>query len=93
MSIKCPNCHSPRVQNAVGRRRCMDCGNVWLLARVAKTNFDAITSSPEALAEFIDKTTSCGKCPVFRRRICRSVSECKTLIKEWLNQEAEGVES
>ena len=56
----------------------------------AKTNFDIITASPEALSEFIMRTLGneceCNRCPVDD---CDGSDDCVLLFKEWLGKEVE----
>lgn len=51
-----------------------------------KTNFEKITESPEALAEFMDNYEWC---PYFSNSTCDIEIECKECIKEWLKKESE----
>ena len=72
----------------VERRIYENCRNV---AHGRQTNFSRITSSPEALAEFIiDKLQYCKRpvcpiCPVWKK--CDGVS--KDAFVKWLKQESE----
>jgi hypothetical protein len=53
----------------------------------ARTNFDEITESPEALAEFINERRACNFC-IHENEKC-SEGMCKDGILTWLNQPAE----
>lgn len=62
-----------------------------VIREIKMTNFESITSSPEALAEFIiDKLQYCKRpvcpiCPVWKK--CDGVS--KDAFVKWLKQESE----
>ena len=54
------------------------------------TNFESITSSPEALAEFIQNCVNCDDCPITDKSVCEYKYEsCKEAWLEWLKQESE----
>lgn len=62
-----------------------------------QTNYDKITASVDALAEFLELTMDCSKCVVFRNKYdcyaskqitCKEIT-CKKIIKEWLQKECE----
>lgn len=57
-----------------------------------KTNFDRITESVEALAEWLEENVGCEYCPCFENG-CKSTPEmtCEQTIKEWLQKECENV--
>ena len=52
-----------------------------------QTNFQRITSSPEALAEFISGFSACCDCPA--DKLCANYQECYKAILIWLKQESE----
>ena len=61
-----------------------------LLSRTEKekqTNFQRITASPEALAEFISGFSACCDCPA--DKLCVNYQECYKAMLEWLKQESE----
>ena len=89
----CPKCKGSRmifkrIENTVTLGRCPMCDG---LGEIKGTNFQRITASPEALAEFIDKTIShcsdydkgCTECPMRENRNC----DYETTL-EWLMQES-----
>lgn len=51
-----------------------------------QTNFARITSSPEALAEFISGFSACCDCPA--DKLCANYQECYKAILIWLKQES-----
>ena len=51
------------------------------------TNFESITASPEALAEFISGLSACCDCPA--DKLCANYQECYKAILAWLKQENE----
>lgn len=55
-----------------------------------ETNFDRITSSPEALAGLMMDCVYCDDCPVSNKNICKYKYEnCKEAWIEWLKQESD----
>lgn len=90
----CPKCKGSRmvfkrIENTVMLGYCPMCNGV---GKIKGTNFQRITESPEALAEFIDKIIchcsdhdkDCTECPMRENRNC----DYETTL-EWLNQEGE----
>ena len=63
-----------------------------LLSKTEKekqTNFQRITSSPEALADFMVCCADCNNCPN-EKSVCQYKYEnCKETWVEWLKQESE----
>ena len=63
--------------------------------KLKATNFDEITATPEALAEFIgsvldccsDECGECKHCPLGKN--CSAIKDFKLIALEWLKQEAE----
>ena len=76
----------------VERRIYENCRNV---AHGRETNFESVTSSPEALAEFIgsvldccaDEFDECKNCPL--DKTCIAGKGFKQIALEWLKQESE----
>ena len=76
----------------VERRNYEYCRNV---AHGRQTNFQRITASPEALAEFIgsvldccsDEYGECKRCPLGKN--CNAIKDFKQIVLEWLKQESE----
>ena len=76
----------------VERRIYEYCRNV---AHGRQTNFQRITASPEALAEFIgsvldccsDEYGECKRCPLGKN--CNAIKDFKQIVLEWLKQESE----
>ena len=60
---------------------------IWAENLPKKTNFDRITESVEALAEFIEATD--GILCNYVNKHCH-INGCKDCIKEWLQKECEG---
>lgn len=55
-----------------------------------QTNFDRITSSPEALARLMMDCVYCDDCPITDRSVCKYKYEnCKEAWVEWLKQESD----
>ena len=57
-----------------------------------RTNFDKIVSSVENLADFLGIIMICDDCPIrlqYNTCKCSASSPCPTVIKEWLQQEAD----
>ena len=56
-----------------------------------QTNFQRITKSPEALAEFTEHFANCGDdCPVSNKNICEyKCKKCKETLLAWLKQESD----
>ena len=60
-----------------------------------ETNFDSVTESPEALAEFIgsvldccsDECGECKHCPLGKN--CSAIKDFKQIALEWLKQESD----
>ena len=70
----------------VERRIYENCRNV---AHGRQTNFQRITSSPEALAEFMVCCADCNNCPN-EKSVCQYKYEnCKEAWVEWLKQESD----
>ena len=55
-----------------------------------QTNFDRITKTPEALAEFAEHFANCcDDCPVSNKNICEyKCKKCKEALLAWLKQES-----
>ena len=55
-----------------------------------QTNFDRISASPEALAEFAEHFANCcDDCPVSNKNICEyKCKKCKEALLAWLKQES-----
>ena len=72
----------------VERRIYENCRNV---AHGRETNFESVTSSPEALAEFAEHFANCSDdCPVSNKNICEyKCKKCKEALLAWLKQESE----
>lgn len=57
---------------------------------IKATNFDEITTSPEALAGLMMDCVYCEDCPVTDRSVCKYKYEnCKEAWVEWLKQESD----
>lgn len=65
-----------------------------LLSKTEKekqTNFQRITASPEALAEFIENRCNCISCPTEcpATEMCNDYKSCYRAMVEWLKQESD----
>ena len=59
-----------------------------VVREIPMTNFESITSSPEALAGLMLDCASCNNCQVTDKSICKYKYEnCKETWVEWLKQE------
>lgn len=64
-------------------------GKIIKKMKLKATNFDEITATPEALAEFMQDCVNCDDCPVSNHNICKYKYEnCKEAWVEWLKQES-----
>lgn len=63
---------------------------VLRLIKPKKTNFDRITASPEALAEFIEEKCNCINCPTDcpAKELCDDYRSCRRAMVMWLKQES-----
>ena len=61
-----------------------------VIREIKMTNFESVTSSPEALAELMQDCVNCDDCPVTEKSVCQYKYEnCKEAWLEWLKQENE----